>query len=255
MSSESKMLNETLMRSAMASKLAYAKSIKSVIHMPHMVQLHGRRNDDYRHIGLMHAKETGASAYTWNNGRNAWIIAFKGSDSIHDIMNLMKTKTIDFSFRDKVVGIHQGMYIMFQSIEHLITEQLIQNMTLNSNIYITFTGHSLGGALALLASAYYSNLSHKNIGISCHTFGSPKVGDNRFVEWLTDTSNDIVNVVNKGDIVPCYPFCGQYSELPNKIILDHDPLGDAFKQHDLDTYLDNMRKHSELMKVPFKRSM
>ena len=63
-------------------------------------------------------------------------------------------------------------------------------------LYIT--GHSLGGALALIAAR---SLNADNVA-ACYTFGSPKVGSSEFGD---DIKVPIYRVVNAADLVPRVP--------------------------------------------------
>jgi alpha-beta hydrolase superfamily lysophospholipase len=196
---------------------------------------------------------TGVHAYAWKNGVNSTLIAFKGSSSIRDIASSLNFSQTRFSFRDKVVHVHSGVFNMFRSIEGVLTDHLVTDMRLQRPSHVTFCGHSLGGAIAMLAAAYYGNLSNNNIGVACHTFGAPKVGDGAFMEWLDDGVEDLVNLVNDGDIVPALPLVGGYES--KFILCDGDGDGgnrfkDPLKQHDLDTYIEVLRKDLEKQKLP-----
>ena len=60
------------------------------------------------------------------------------------------------------------------------------------------TGHSLGGALALLATR---SINTDNLA-ACYTFGSPRVGNQEFDEVL---KAPVYRVVNAFDLVPFSP--------------------------------------------------
>ncbi len=70
---------------------------------------------------------------------------------------------------------------------------------------IFITGHSLGGALAMLAGQYLLSEdfnAYKSI-VSICTFGSPRTGNNGFAKWFSEV--DVVRYVNSEDIVPTVP--------------------------------------------------
>lgn len=75
-------------------------------------------------------------------------------------------------------------------------EELIAKIDSN-NIYVA--GHSLGGALAVIAS---SILSKNNKLAACYTFGCPKIGTSE-VDWRIKTS--VYRVVSGQDLVPRLP--------------------------------------------------
>ena len=93
------------------------------------------------------------------------------------------------------VKTHKGFQIAFQRVETEILQQ-IQGLA-DYGLYIT--GHSLGGALALIAT---SAINSENLG-ACYTFGSPKVGNEEFDDKI---KAPIYRVVNSYDAVPFLPF-------------------------------------------------
>jgi predicted lipase len=123
---------------------------------------------------------------------------------------------------------------MFASIEPEITD-----IVLSHQHHITFCGHSLGGAIAMFAAVYYSHMTNCNTNISCHTFGTPKLGDAEFVKWFADYVPNAVNVYNKYDIVAYYPFDASFSSLPNTVGLSAT-TGNPVADHDLDKYIENI---------------
>ncbi|MQM06001.1 hypothetical protein Taro_038821 [Colocasia esculenta] len=111
-------------------------------------------------------------------------------------------------------------------------------------ISLTLTGHSLGGALALLsahdAAASIPGLSH----VSVISFGAPQVGDAAFMEELSKKGVKVLRVVVKGDEVPKLPgiIDSLYEHAGVKLDLDMDEedlMGqlDVAACHSLKTYL------------------
>ena len=60
------------------------------------------------------------------------------------------------------------------------------------------TGHSLGGALALLAT----KLVARNVDGACYTFGAPRVGNYEYFRFI---KTPVFRIVNSSDIVPRVP--------------------------------------------------
>ncbi|MBU0466105.1 MAG: lipase family protein [Nanoarchaeota archaeon] len=96
---------------------------------------------------------------------------------------------------EKGVKTHKGFQVAFQKVEPAILQQ-IQKLS-DYGLYIT--GHSLGGALALIAT---SAINAENLG-ACYTFGSPKVGNEEFDDKI---KAPIYRVINSYDVVPFLPF-------------------------------------------------
>ncbi|KAE8719990.1 Alpha/beta-Hydrolases superfamily protein [Hibiscus syriacus] len=71
-------------------------------------------------------------------------------------------------------------------------------------VSLTVTGHSLGGALALL-SAYEAAVNLPGIPVSVISFGAPQVGNSAFRDELDDLGVKTLRVVVKQDLVPRMP--------------------------------------------------
>lgn len=90
--------------------------------------------------------------------------------------------------------VHKGFYNAYKLVESTILSELekLKGYTL----YIT--GHSLGGALAIIASCRINS----DIVGACYTFGSPKVGNYAYAEKV---KVPMYRVVNSADCVPETP--------------------------------------------------
>jgi hypothetical protein len=84
------------------------------------------------------------------------------------------------------------------------------------------TGHSLGGALAVLAAAdlIISGVAPNNI---MYSFAGPRVGDLDFAAKFADARNPAWRVVNTEDVVPTVPLATP--ELLTGAPIPHNPLG------------------------------
>ncbi|TMW94653.1 hypothetical protein EJD97_009977 [Solanum chilense] len=83
----------------------------------------------------------------------------------------------------------------------------LRNEYKDENLSITFTGHSLGASLAVLASFdVVENGVPVDIPVSAIVFGSPQVGNKAFNERIKKFSNlNILHVKNKIDLITLYP--------------------------------------------------
>ncbi len=121
------------------------------------------------------------------------VLAFRGTEktSWYDIKADIDAR---FYMDSEGTMIHNGFYLAFQSVEQEIRDKVLPFK--GYALYVT--GHSLGGALALIATRA---LNSDNLS-SCYTFGSPKVGN---VEFADIIKPPIYRVVNSFDPVPCLP--------------------------------------------------
>ncbi|XP_059670620.1 phospholipase A1-Igamma1, chloroplastic [Cornus florida] len=92
------------------------------------------------------------------------------------------------------------------------SEQVMKEVTRLVNLYqergeevsLTITGHSLGGALALL-NAYEAAASIPNLPINVISYGAPRVGNIAFRDEIHQMGVKTLRVVVKQDIVPKMP--------------------------------------------------
>jgi triacylglycerol lipase len=128
------------------------------------------------------------------------IIAFRGSSSIRNWItdaeferNLWKHQL--------AAEVHDGFLLAFDSIIDLLCVQLKTIGLAGRPLF--FTGHSLGGALAVLAALDFKDLFKIH---SVITFGQPRVGDSAFKQLYDAALGDrTYRLVYKEDIVPRVP--------------------------------------------------
>ncbi len=120
------------------------------------------------------------------------VLAFRGTEP--DAFEDIKTDLNARFYRQKGAKIHDGFRRAFAHVHALINEKLPEIQ--GYKLYIT--GHSLGGALAKVAT---EALSGDNVA-ACYTFGSPKVGNLDFGDNL---KVPIYRIVNAADAVPRVP--------------------------------------------------
>ena len=93
--------------------------------------------------------------------------------------------------------IHSGFDEAFNQVSVEIQTALGKDEFANKPLFIT--GHSLGGALATIAT---KKLMHKGGIAACYTFGSPRVGDE---DWTINIKTPIYRIVNAADPVTMLP--------------------------------------------------
>jgi|GEM_PF-4873474 len=153
------------------------------------------------------------------------VVAFRGTETnLHDFVTdaRFKPTEVDWAEKDEeesLVLVHRGfstaLDIVWRKIEaHLTKDDDIKKLP------VYFTGHSLGGALAVLAAARFSSRNgtnaHDRFG-GLRTFGQPRVGNPAFAAWAEPLfGGRYTRAVNHRDIVPQVPppkFASPWSEL------------------------------------------
>lgn len=137
------------------------------------------------------------------NTRHEYIFVFRGTDEWEDVTTNIK---IQMS-QDPYVGdayVHHGFKEELDSIWDLICGFIRDKQQAR----ITTTGHSLGGALALLCASRFSYLWNRRV--ECFTFGVPEIGGFTFetlfqtlpcIHWRIRHNNDKVSEIHLLDIV------------------------------------------------------
>ncbi len=239
-------MNESIMRSAMASKLAYADTCRAAARFPIARTLHGDTVSIHHPCRVIEDVRSGSHIYSWSSGERSKVVAFRGTHDCHDAITFLDMKPQNLRFKEHSVNLHSGVYGMFRGIEAELTDHI---MRARGCVSVTFTGHSLGGALSMLAAAYYGALTHRNMQIKCHTFGACRTGDAAFVDWYKENVHESVSVVAEHDIVPDLPCGSWYEQNPDRVLLRNDDLN-LWTAHELDTYCDLLNRQLRLQKDP-----
>lgn len=123
------------------------------------------------------------------------ILAFRGTQpSIKDVVTDMKAKLTKVPDSD-TEKVHAGFYEAFGKVRTKIDDAIKKHESLP--LYIT--GHSLGGALAMIATRY---LGSDSTGAT-YTYGCPRVANDAFYKNI---KTPVYRIVNASDIVPRVPF-------------------------------------------------
>jgi triacylglycerol lipase len=134
-------------------------------------------------------------------GRDApmMVLALRGTEAsfgnihetVEDVKADLKASLVTLEGGAKI---HKGFYDAFQ----LIKDPVEKDLKKHKNIPLYITGHSLGGALAIVATRF---LGSDSLG-ACYTFGSPRIGNEVLARPI---KTPIYRVVNAADGVPRMP--------------------------------------------------
>ena len=79
-----------------------------------------------------------------------------------------------------------------------------------SGFQVHFTGHSLGGAVAIIAAATMVKLEIVDPkATKVYTYGQPRAGDYQFSEYIDINIDNIYRVVHENDSVANIPYCSR----------------------------------------------
>lgn len=253
-----------------------------------------QRSSSIRSIWSPHANWMGYVAVTSNDdeikrlGRRDIVVAWRGTvtylEWIHDLKNILRPA----HFRDNPhVQIESGFYDLyttkeenckycsFSAREQVLAEvKRIVEQFKDEELSITVTGHSLGGALALLSAYDIAEMrlnivkdskftySKREIPVTVVSFASPRVGNLKFKERCDELGLKQLRVVNVHDKVPTMPglianeknklqkyledkvhFPWSYAHVGTELALDHThsrflkPTVDLSCAHNLEAHL------------------
>ena len=131
------------------------------------------------------------------SSKNVMVIVFRGTDDSDDWLVNLDTDPA----RTRHGQIHEGFAKAYDSLE----SPIIQEIRARKPTYVWATGHSLGGALALVCA--YDLVAQENIALyGVITFGQPMVAGKELAGFLNGRlSGRYAHIVNDADIVPRVP--------------------------------------------------
>lgn len=130
------------------------------------------------------------------------VVSFRGTQQVRDWMTNLRAHKVavgsDQPQSSKTLGyVHKGFNQAFKAVEPGIHDCLRGF----EDYPLYFTGHSLGGALATLATWHTAGSRLA----ACYTFGAPRVGDSGLLDRFR---TPIYRIVNGADPVPMVPPAG-----------------------------------------------
>src|SRR3990172_4537030 len=151
----------------------------------------------FRLIKTFNSNETDTQAFLAASKEFA-VLAFRGTEVTK--RQDMKTDTGAIKLSVLEGRVHGGFSRAYESVAKDIEESILEL----EEIPLYITGHSLGAALATIAT---QRLEHKpklrNRLAACYTFGSPRVGNDQYER---DFKSPIYRMVNTTDVVTVIPL-------------------------------------------------
>lgn len=137
-----------------------------------------------------------------HSGLGVVVVSFRGTQRVKDWMTNLRAKKVGVhganSDGGRISGqVHDGFNKAFMSVRGQVEACLRDTGELP--VYVT--GHSLGGALATLATWHMQHMQGGRL-VACYTFGAPRVGDGGFRDHC---HVPVYRIVNGADPVPFVP--------------------------------------------------
>ncbi len=193
-------------------------------------------------IGLiLQAQESGETviAFRGTEGIKEWVLdANFGTKPCPFLASAGQTEDgFTDMYESVAIGVAAGSPSLVESLANLRWKQEVET--------VTICGHSLGGALATLATLDIAvNAPEPYHNVTCFTYASPRTGDAQFAEKYDQLVADTFRIANDLDVVPRLPLApyehvmGQFALrsftlLPPKFLVQPNP----YCEHILTSYL------------------
>ncbi len=155
----------------------------------------------FKMVAEFNDPKTDTQAFLVTNNEYA-VLAFRGTEVTKRTDIVTDAKAIKISVIEGRV--HGGFLSGYNSIR----EDLLKALKKVFGLPLYITGHSLGAALATVATNYLENevidgAPLRDLIAACYTFGSPRVGNNQYDR---DFKSPIYRIVNTTDVVTVVPL-------------------------------------------------
>ncbi|ORC90252.1 lipase [Trypanosoma theileri] len=158
----------------------------------------------------------GTLAYMGVDEKERVVISFRGSLNIINWLADLDMWPVPYQ-KPSCWGciVHRGFYNSFLSLRDEMWKELLKLITESPNrsLKVLITGHSLGGAMAVLAAADFASQGYPDVmhppKFELYTFGAPRVGNNAFASWVSALfcrgRHKSYRITNNQDVVPHLP--------------------------------------------------
>ena len=167
-----------------------------------------------------------------NDTTQTAIVSFRGTETPEDWLKDFDSVAVPFPDVANSGLVHQGFDAVYRTIRDSVIAGVGAVKVNAKSMWIT--GHSLGGALALLAALDFGKSAVPPLISQVYTFAGPRVGDDTFEKLFDATIPLCYRVWNRWDIVPQLPPPPLFIHVGQGIEVDGGFTLDLAKAHSLE---------------------
>ncbi|CUE81955.1 lipase, putative [Bodo saltans] len=195
-------------------------------------------------VRVFHNETTGGQAYVgFNEVSNTLVVTFRGSVDIQNWINNLDFFFIDYPNSDCTTfnggsscQVHRGFLNVYESIKFeglLSYVNSLWTSVKSKSPSVLVTGHSLGGALAILGGVDVTLLLRDQTSdIHVYTYGEPRVGNPAWAKWVAESvliGGKQYRLTHESDPVPRLPPLEfGFLHVPHEVWYNNDLAGDHF---------------------------
>jgi hypothetical protein len=145
-------------------------------------------------------RDVGTAGYVVE-GNDIIVVVFRGTEDDLDWRTNVNARFVALQGGTRV---HTGFFQAYWPIRDAMFE-IVKRVIKAKPRPVYITGHSLGGALALMATAEFANdgdATVRDCVAACYTFGCPRAGDASFDNYV---KAPLYRITNGVDLVPAVP--------------------------------------------------
>ena len=135
---------------------------------------------EQRVVNSMLAESNIFGLVAYNAAESTAIIAFRGTQTIWDWIEDLDALTFPYLPYPDAGDVHMGFQLVYEHIRQSTSDLLSTGCKGVSKILVT--GHSLGGAVAMLGAFDIAHTSLPGVPVEIYTFAGPRTGTSFFAE-------------------------------------------------------------------------
>lgn len=176
-----------------------------------------------------------------NDATQTMIVSFRGTETPEDWLKDFDSLAVPFGDINGSGLIHQGFAAVYLTIRNSVIAGVDAAKVNATSMWVT--GHSLGGAVALLSALDFAKNAVPPLAPQLYTFAGPRVGDDTFKNLFDAAIPLCYRVFNRWDIVPQLPAPPVFIHVGQGVEVDGGFTLDLAKAHSLtDSYRPGLLK-------------